>query len=398
MESYILDWLNLLFRWMHIVIGAAWIGASFYFNWLNHNIRPPENDAPGIKGELFAVHGGAFYQVLKYDGAPEKLPKTLHWFKYEAYFTWVTGIFLLAIVYYWNAEIYLIDKNVMALQPWQAVGISVACVTGSWLVYDLMCRSPLSQKSGLLSIIGGVSLTGMAYFLTQCFSGRAAFIHMGVIIGTIMAANVFFVIIPNQRKMVDAMIKGEEPDVTKGQAGALRSLHNNYLTLPVLFIMVSNHFPMTYGHTFNWAVLAMLAMIGGVVRHHFNLKSKGRAQVWVLPAAAVALVALALVSRPTTGGGHGHEAPREVQQVSFAQVQPVFNQRCVPCHAAKPSFPGMNAPPLGSMLETYAQAHALKAKIKTNVSTKIMPPGNVTELTPEERFMIMDWVDSGAKE
>lgn len=398
MESYILDWLNLLFRWLHVVIGAAWIGASFYFNWLNHSIRPPEHDDPEIKGELFAVHGGAFYQVLKYDGAPEKLPKKLHWFKYEAYFTWVTGICLLAIIYYWNAELYLIDSEVLDLKPWQAVGISVACVTGSWVVYDLLCRSPLSKKSGLLSIIGGVLLTGMAFLLTHCFSGRAAYIHMGVIIGTIMAANVFFVIIPNQRKMVDAMIAGKEPDLSQGQAGALRSLHNNYLTLPVIFIMISNHYPMTYGHNFNWAVLAALAIIGGVVRHHFNLKSKDRAQAWVLPAAAAAMVALALVSRPTVGNQDGSETPREVQQVSFAQVHPVFTQRCTPCHAAKPTFPGMNAPPLGAMLETYAQAHALKAKIKTNVSTKIMPPGNVTELTPEERIMIMDWVDSGAKE
>ena len=259
MDGYIADWLNLLFRWLHLITGAAWIGTSFYFNWLNHNIRPPKEEREGINGELFAVHGGHFYQVSKYAGAPKKLPETLHWFKWEAYFTWITGISLLIVVYYWNASIYLVDNSIREIDPTSAILISIGAIVGGWIVYDLMCKSPLSKKPVLFAGIGFSLMTAVAYGLTEVFAPRAAYIHVGAMIGTMMAANVFFVIIPNQRKMVDAMIAGEKPDTSLGDAGALRSLHNNYFTLPVLFIMVSNHFPMTYGNQMNWAILASIA-------------------------------------------------------------------------------------------------------------------------------------------
>lgn len=392
MEGYIADWLNLLFRWFHLITGAAWIGTSFYFNWLNHNIRPPKEEREGIAGELFAVHGGHFYQVSKYAGAPEKLPETLHWFKWEAYFTWITGISLLIVVYYWNASLYLIDPSVKVLEVWQAIGISIGTLGGGWVVYDQMCKSPLSKKPALFAGLGFVLLTAVAYGLTNVFSPRAAYIHMGAMMGTMMAANVFFVIIPNQRKMVDAMIAGEEPDTTLGDAGSLRSFHNNYFTLPVLFIMVSNHFPMTYGHELNWAILAGISIAGAIIRHHFNLKSKGHLNVWILPVASVMILALAFVMRPNT-------APKSTAtaSISYSEVEPIIQERCLPCHATEPTYPGITAPPLGVVYDTPGQVKAKAAKIKLMaVDSATMPPANITKITDEEREVLRSWIDAGA--
>ena len=392
MEGYIADWLNLLFRWFHLITGAAWIGTSFYFNWLNHNIRPPKEEREGIAGELFAVHGGHFYQVSKYAGAPEKLPETLHWFKWEAYFTWITGISLLIVVYYWNASLYLIDPSVKVLEVWQAIGISIGTLGGGWVVYDQMCKSPLSKKPALFAGLGFVLLTAVAYGLTNVFSPRAAYIHMGAMMGTMMAANVFFVIIPNQRKMVDAMIAGEEPDTTLGDAGSLRSFHNNYFTLPVLFIMVSNHFPMTYGHELNWAILAGISIAGAIIRHHFNLKSKGHLNVWILPVASVMILALAFVMRPNT-------APKSTAtaSISYSEVEPIIKERCLPCHATEPTYPGITAPPLGVIYDTPEHVKAKAAKIKLMaVDSATMPPANITKITDEEREVLRNWIDAGA--
>ena len=238
----------------------------------------------------------------------------------EAYMTWITGMCLVAVVYYFNANMYLIDSSVRELESWQAILISLGFLTGGWIVYDLMCKSPLSKNPLAFAGIGFTLMTATAYGLTEVFAPRAAYIHVGAMMGTMMAANVFFVIIPNQRKMVDAMIAGEEPDTTLGDAGSLRSFHNNYFTLPVLFIMVSNHFPMTYGHEFNWAVLAAISLIGAIIRHHFNLKSKGHLNVWILPVASVAILALAFVIRPV------QKAPianAEKSTIQFADIEPV---------------------------------------------------------------------------
>lgn len=398
MEGYIADWLNLLFRWFHLITGAAWIGTSFYFNWLNHNIRPPkeeqeEKQKKGISGELFAVHGGHFYQVSKYAGAPATLPETLHWFKWEAYFTWITGICLVIVVYYWNANIYLIDNSVRALETWQAVGISVASLVSGWLVYDGLCKSPLAKKPVLFSMIGFILLACAGYGFTQVFAARAAYIHLGAMIGTMMAANVFFVIIPNQRKMVDAMIAGQLPDTRYGEAGALRSFHNNYFTLPVLFIMVSNHFPMTYGHKWNWAILAAISLIGAIIRHHFNLKSKGQYNVWILPIASVAILALAFVSKPNTPS-----VANATQTISYAQIAPIIKERCLPCHSATPTFTGITAPPLGVKYDTPMEVQSVANKIQIMaVDATTMPPGNITQITDEERRLIGAWIAGGAQ-
>jgi uncharacterized membrane protein len=394
MESYIADWLNLLFRWLHLITGAAWIGTSFYFNWLNHNIRPPEEERKGISGELFAVHGGHFYQVSKYAGAPETLPTTLHWFKWEAYFTWLSGFCLLMVVYYWNASTYLLGSSV-SMEPWQGVAISISSLIGGWVVYDQMCKSALSRKPMVFAGLGFVLMTAAAYGLCEVFAPRAAYLHVGAMMGTMMAANVFFVIIPNQRRMVDSMIAGEEPDTSLGDAGSLRSFHNNYFTLPVLFIMVSNHFPMTYGHEMNWAILAAISLIGAGIRHYFNLKSQGHKNVWILPIATVSIMALAFVIRPqqsvqqSLGGAE--------QSVSFSTIQPILKKRCLPCHSSTPTWPGIVAAPQGVMYNDPSQVKAISAKIKVMaVDSQTMPPGNVTKITEEERAQIGAWIEAGA--
>ncbi|HTM22888.1 MAG TPA: urate hydroxylase PuuD, partial [Kofleriaceae bacterium] len=273
-KTYISDWAHLLLRWGHLVFGAAWIGASFYFNWLNNQLRPPREPERGVGGELWAVHGGYFYRVLKYQVAPEKLPATLHWFKWEAYLTWLTGIGLLAVVYYMQADVYMARPG-SGLSAATSVHIGMATIAGGFLAYHFLCKTPLVDRRPLFAGLGLAAVAGIAYGLNQVMGARAAYIHVGALLGTCMALNVFFVIIPNQRKMVADMIAGREPDARVGKAGALRSLHNNYMTLPVLWIMVSNHFPGTFGHAQGWAILAAVAVIGGGVRHWFNLHGRG---------------------------------------------------------------------------------------------------------------------------
>ncbi len=391
MDPYIADWLNLVFRWVHIIAGAAWIGASFYFNWLNNSIRPPEEPTPGIAGNLIAVHGGAFYEVRKYGGAPERLPKTLHWFKWEAYLTWISGFFLLMVVYYLNADVYMVDKNVADITAGTARIIGIASIVIGWYAYDILCKTKLVEHTTVFAIIGFVLMTLAAYTLSNLLGSRAAYIHVGAMLGTMMAGNVFFNIIPNQKLMVDALLNGKEPDLKKGKEGALRSLHNNYLTLPVLFIMVSNHYPMTYGHEMNWAILAALALIGAGTRHYFNLKGQGEKKVWILPAAALAMVALALVSKPVV------PEPQPGIQATFAEAHTIIQVRCLPCHASKPTHPAFSEPPLGVIYDTPEHIQRYAEKIMAvAVQNKSMPLGNLTEMTDEERAKLGAWIQAGA--
>ena len=266
MEGHVVEWLNLLIRWIHFIVGVAWIGASFYFNWLENQLdrRAPQED--GIAGHLWAVHGGGFYHLKKFQVAPETLPEQLHWFKWEAYMTWVSGMCLLAVVYYFNANVYLIEPGRADLTPVSASLIGIGAIVASWFIYDFLCKSSLRDQPLLLSVSLFVYLFMLAVVLSDLFSGRGAYIHVGAAIGTIMVGNVFFVIIPAQRELVNALVENRAPDPSPGKNGLLRSRHNNYLTLPVLFIMISNHFPSTYGDPFNWAVLAAVSIIGVAVR------------------------------------------------------------------------------------------------------------------------------------
>ena len=399
-DAYTATWLHLVARWAHILTGAAWIGTSFYFVFLNNSIRPPDNEQDSgakVKGVVWMVHGGAFYRTTKYDGAPEKLPTTLHWFKWEAYLTWISGIAMLALIYWGQARAYMIDPAVADISTTQAVLTGIGSIVGGWLVYDLLIRT-LWKHPKLVSAIGIVALTGLAYLLTHTLSARAAYIHIGAIIGTIMAANVLFVIIPNQRVMVDAMLQGKVPDTSKGAAGALRSLHNNYLTLPVLFIMISNHFPFTYGSSWSWAVLVGISVVGAMGRHWFNLHEQGTKNRWLLPAAALALVSLAFAMKPADRIVAAPSESAAQAGPAWSDVNAVFQQRCVTCHSATPTQPGFPVAPLGMMMNTPEQISARSEDIHEQaVVLKVMPLGNMTQITDDERALIDAWYKAGAK-
>ena len=393
MEAYITDWLNMLVRWLHMIAGIAWIGASFYFVWLDNHLQPPRDAADsdkGVGGELWSVHGGGFYHAQKYRVAPPALPETLHWFKWEAYTTWLSGMFLLVLVYWLGAEVYLIDPAVAQLSPLAAVGISLAFIVAGWVVYDGLCRSPLVRNGPLFAGILLVLAALLAWGLCQVFGGRGAYIHFGAVLGTIMVANVFFVIIPGQRQMVAAAERGEAPDPQPGIRGKQRSVHNTYFTLPVLFTMISNHFAMTYNHAFNWAILIAISLAGALVRVYFVARHSGRASPLPIVAAAVLLLIVVVAIAPrTTAATAG--------TVDFNAVREVVHQRCTTCHATSPEYPGFQAAPAGVVLETDQQiaAEALRIHNQT-VVTRVMPIGNLTGITEEERALLDRWYRAGA--
>lgn len=394
----LMEWLHLGIRWIHIITGIAWIGASFYFIWLDMSLTPPEKggrkDKDGVGGELWAIHGGGFYEVQKYRVAPPALPAHLHWFKFEAYFTWLSGFVLLTLLYYFGAEIYLIDRSVADISSDAAILIGLGSLVGSWIIYDFLCKTPLIRHQGVFGLVLFLLLTLAAWGLSQVFSGRGAFIHVGAIIGTIMAANVMMVIMPGQRALVAAAEKGEEPDPTPGLKAKQRSLHNNYFTLPVLFIMISNHYPMTFGHEFSWLVLAAISAVGVLVRHYFNMKNQGKAKqgMILLPIAFVLFFVIAWAATPKT------EDLSSGPQVPFAEVQQVIETRCASCHAAKPSNEDFETAPKGVKLETAAQIAREKTRIRQQtVDTDAMPLGNITEMTEEERKLVGRWIAQGAK-
>ena len=278
MDLDIVSWLNLAIRWAHVIVGISWIGTSFYFVWLDNNLRPGPNMKEGVHGELWSVHGGGFYHNQKYLVAPTELPEELHWFKWEAYFTWITGFLLLCLVYYYGANLFLIDKSKADLEQWQAIAIGLSVLAGGWVIYDSMCRSGMGNDNKIFGFMWAGIMLGIAIGLSTVFSGRGMFIHVGAVLGTVMAANVFMVIIPNQRKVVAALKAGEMPDPSLGAAAKQRSLHNNYMTLPVVFIMISNHYPMTFGNQYGWAVLAGLSLSGWYFRHFLNRRNIGKVE------------------------------------------------------------------------------------------------------------------------
>ena len=396
---YGLEWLNLLVRWLHVIAGIAWIGASFYFVWLDNSIRPPAPGSAlaqkGVSGELWAVHGGGFYNPQKYMVAPAELPKELHWFKWEAYTTWLSGFGLLVVAYYFNAQAMMVDKSVADLSSLQAIGLGLASLLVGWTVYDLLCRSKLGQHDLAFGAVMFVLLVGAAFVLTHFLSGRAAYIHVGAMIGTMMVGNVLMLIIPGQRKMVNAMLAGQVPDAIHGKKAKQRSVHNNYFTLPVIFIMISNHYAMTYRHAHAWLVLAGIMAAGVLIRHFFNLKHRGRI-VWAYPAAGVALLAVVAVAiAPAPVAATAGSADPAAQ---FARVQAIMGQRCASCHAAHPTQAGFPAAPLGIMLDGPDQIHQHAAQIyQQAVQLKAMPLANLTNMTEQERAVIGAWFTSGAK-
>ena len=394
MDAYIVDWLSLIFRWLHVITGIAWIGASFYFVWLDNSLQnPPQwKKDKGIKGDLWAIHGGGIYEVAKYRLQPEKMPETLHWFKWEAYTTWITGMILLAIIYYLGADSYLIDKRVADLSQLQAIAIGLGIIAGSWVVYESLCSSPIAKNGYVISALLIIFATAIAYLLAQLFSGRGAYIHFGAVIGTLMAGNVFRVIIPGQKALVAAIQNGVEPDEKWAIKAKLHSTHNTYLTLPLLFIMISNHYPMTYDHHLNWLILLVITAITAVARQFFILKHKGIHRPTLLMVSAIATLILAIIMAPKPAPRISDTKNIDQAQLT-SQVLSIIKERCATCHAKNPTDEVFTVAPGGVALETMDDIYQWAPQINSrSVQSHNMPFMNKTGMTQEERNTVARWL------
>ena len=384
-------WLNLGLRWLHVIAGVCWIGASFYFVWLDNNLRPSVPPRDGVKGELWAVHGGGFYQSQKFLVAPPQMPEHLHWFKWEAYTTWISGFGLLCVLYYWGAPVYLIDAAKVDFTPWGAVASGLGFIVGGWAVYELLVKL-LGKRPRLFSLVWYLALVGAAFALTHIFSDRGAFIHVGAIIGTVMAANVLLVIIPNQRKSVALLLAGKPVDPKLGATGKVRSMHNNYMTLPIILIMISNHYPIVTGHPLAWLLLAMLSAAGVSIRHYFNLAHFGHNRhdflfYGFMLFCGVAIIATEVQPRLALG-----PAP------PFSRVQALINTHCIMCHSPRPSHRGFTAPPKGASFDTPEHIRKYAPRMfDMAVASHAMPLGNETGITEAERAQLGAWIKAGAE-
>ena len=432
MQAHLMEWLNLGVRWVHMIVGIAWIGASFYFVWLENNLNRA-NPRDGLSGDLWAIHGGGIYHLEKYKLAPPTMPDNLHWFKWEAYWTWMSGIVLLCVVFYANPTLYLLAPGSTLSGP-EGIAIGVGALIASWFIYDALCDSPLGKRPGLLGLVLFVLIIAACYGFSQVFSGRGAYLHTGAIIGTIMVGNVFRIIMPAQRALVAAIAENRTPDPTLPAKGLLRSRHNNYFTLPVLFIMISNHFPSTYGSHYNWLILAGIAVVAVLVRHYFNTRHNSPKFAWALPAGALGMICLAFVTGPmqtgnsadvaqapkiqyqplpgtAIGGKRADEMPapapapaaaeppaQAVSAAGFDKVHGVIKERCAVCHSATPTSPLFSTAPAGIMFDTPQQIQQLAPRIEAQaVASQVMPLGNITQMTQEERNLIGQWIAKGAQ-
>jgi uncharacterized membrane protein len=396
--SYLSDWLGLFLRWLHLVAGIAWIGSSFYFVWLDNHLQPLRQDERAdadVAGELWAVHGGGFYRSRKYRVSPPQLPPTLHWFYWEAYTTWWSGFALLCLLYFFRAEGYLIDPAVASLSKPLAIGIALGVLIGSWIIYDRLCRSPLARRPVGLAVVLGVLFTALAWGLCHLFSGRGAFMIFGASIGTIMVANVAMVIIPGQRELVRAKQEGRAVDPQPGLRGKQRSVHNTYFTLPVLFVMISNHYAMTYGARNNWLVLTALCVAGACTRAWFVARHRPREQrgaVAALPLViavlSVGAVVYALIPSTVSTGSASLPGPRP----ETARVAAIVELRCAPCHSTTPTQPGFSAPPNGLVFQKLDQLNAHLPEVQQQLTMRTMPLGNLTMMTEDERAQLLMWI------
>lgn len=389
MEAHIQEWLGLIIRWAHLVTGIAWIGASFYFNWLENHLER-QNPPPGYAGDLWAVHGGGFYYLRKLALVPDELPTRLHWFKWEAYATWITGFALLCVIYYWNASLFLVKPAASALAAWQAIALGLGALLSSWLVYDGLCRSVLSRHQAWLGLAILSWFTLLAWGLGELLSARAAYIHTGSAIGTVMVANVFRVIIPAQKELVSALTQGRRPDPQKGARALMRSRHNNYLTLPVLFLMISIHYPASYAHPQAWIVLLVIALSGVSIRHWFNVRHLPGSGPGYLLAGLFLLAILIALTAPGIQPPPA-DKPNQAAVVPTSQVLAIVQARCTNCHAQEPAYPGFTAAPLGVALENEQDLLLHASRVYQSVVARSMPLGNLTQMTVEERQTIVNW-------
>jgi uncharacterized membrane protein len=395
MDPYISEWLNLLIRFAHLTTGIAWIGASFYFIWLDNHLQNPPSwkEEQGISGDLWAIHGGGFYEVSKYKLAPAQIPATLHWFKWEAYTTWITGFLLLSLMFYVGAESYLIDKRIADLTQTQAILIGLGAIVVGTACYEILVRTALKTHGVILGVILIILVTLISYGLTQVFSARGAYMHVGAIIGTIMAGNVFFGIIPSQKALVKAVEQGTSPDPAYGLNAKLRSTHNTYATLPILFIMISNHYPMTYAHQANWLVLVAIILITAALRQYFVLRHFGKNKPLIIAGTIIATIILAYVIAPKSMHSNSLETAAEQQIIDVNKVQQIITDRCSSCHSDTPTDDIFKVAQGGVIFNDLASIERWAPRIKIRVvDTKDMPFINKTKMTDKERQYIAQWL------
>lgn len=393
MNPEIADWLSLALRWAHAIFGITWIGESFFFMWLDASLEARKDQRKGAVGQSWLVHGGGFYVMEKFAVAPDHMPERLHWFKWEAGFTWLSGFVLLVVVFHMEAAAMMVDPRIVDLPPWMAVGFGLTGLVAAWAVYDLIYASSLGRNEIVAGALAFTALAGLAFFLAEVMSGRAAFVHVGAMLGTVMAANVWMRIIPNQRRAVAALLAGQAPDSELGRKAKQRSVHNSYLTLPVVFAMISGHYPGVYGHAWGWAALIGLGIAGALARHYFIRRNQRRDAAWSLVAALAIFLGVAYAVSTTREGAVDQGPP-----VAFAEAEMVIKTRCTACHATEPTDPDIAAPPGGVVFERLEdiQRHARAIRLRA-VSTWTMPPANKTDMTREERELLGRWIAQGAK-
>jgi uncharacterized membrane protein len=396
LSSVFTEWAGMIFRWLHVVAAIGWIGSSFYFIHLDLSLKPTRDLPEGVYGDAWQVHGGGFYHILKYLVTPAKLPDELTWFYWEAYATWLSGFALVIIVYYLDADLFLVDKSVMDLTPVQAGLFSLVSLVLAYLLYEAACRSAFAKNHELAFVLAGyVFLVALTYAFTHVLSGRGAFNQIGAIIGTIMVANVFLIIIPNQRRTVAALIAGEKPNPEYGIVGKQRSVHNNYLTLPVILLMISNHYPLLYATRYNWVIVAIVLALGPIIRHFYNSRHAGKGSPWwTWGVAAAGMIAIGFLS-----AAGPREAKTSTATPTFKAVENIISSRCSPCHATEPVWANITTAPRGILLDDAEHIRVNARIIGRNAAwSNAMPPGNITEMTPDERAVLAAWLEAGERE
>ena len=395
MLDYFWLWSEMVVRWVHVIAGVAWIGSSFYFIALDLSLKPGKELPKEANGQAWQVHGGGFYNMVKYLVAPKKMPEELTWFKWEAYSTWISGMALMSLVYYGSASLYMIDLEVLDITQLQAVFLSLGGIVIGWIIYDGLCRSPLGKNDLILALAGLVFLVLLSFIYTQVFSHRGAFMQMGVTIGTMMVANVAMVIIPGQKKVVQALKAGDDPNPIYGVRGKQRSLHNNYLTLPVIFVMIGGHYPIIFATEYSWLILGLILIIGALIRHFFNTKHKGLpAPYWTWLVASLLAVCSVLLSYAGAPNNNVYEVSNlnmTKEEIHKTAVELVI-ERCSSCHAKEPLWEGLAFAPKGIHLETEEEVLKMANEIYwQSAASWAMPPGNIIWLEDEERVLLSDW-------
>jgi uncharacterized membrane protein len=394
MSSHVLELLDLTFRWIHVIAGIMWIGNSMLFNWLDRNLRPPTRAGTELYGDIWLLHSGAFYFVEKSSLAGQPMPRPLHWFKWQAYITWLSGVALLIVVYYVGGRALLTDPTRASLTTTSAIGLALGSIVGGWLAYDVVWRFVEPRSAAVAGGLSIIALVGVVYLLTSMLSGRAAFLHVGAVLATIMAGNVAMTIMPSQRVLVDAVTAGRPPDPAVAHAAKTRSIHNNYLTFPVIVLMLSSHFPGVYGHRWSWLLLLVLVAVGALVRHIMNIRFTFKQWIPALTATlAVGFLVLFVAGRPVGGTPAGDTVGELPAQVSFEDARSIIDRRCTSCHSATPSITEFGPSPGGAAFDDPERIRALAERIKVRaIDTRTMPLGNRTNMTERERALLGRWI------